>query len=214
MFDKKAYNHQYYARHRAEMNEQSRQYRADHRDTIKQYNRRYGVDHKEEIKQYHIDHRDARNEQSRQYQYKNGAKPMAENCSCSQFLGVHVAEQVLSQLFKNVIRMPNNNPDFDFKCANGYMIDCKAGCRRVRHGGAVTWQFNIRKNAVADYFLCMAFDNRKLLNPEHIWLIPGMALSHLSSAAISETTLDRWAEYKKPIDEAISCCDTMRGDSR
>ena len=209
MFDKKAYNHQYYADHRAGMNEQSRQYRADHRDKIKQYNRQYGIDHKEEIKKYHTDHRDERNEQSRQYQYRNGSLPMAENRSCAQFLGVHIAEHVLSQLFKNVVRMPNNNPGFDFKCANGYLVDCKAGCRRVRQGG---WQFTIRHNTIADYFLCMAFDDREHLNPEHVWLIPGKVLSHLDGASISETTLGKWAEYEKPIDEVISCCDTIRGD--
>jgi hypothetical protein len=137
---------------------------------------------------------------------------MAENRSCSQFLGVHVAERMLSHLFNDVTRMPRGNPGYDFKCVNGYMVDSKAGCRRVRHGEAVTWQFNIRHNTVADYFLCLAFDNRESLNPEHLWLIPGDVLSHLNCASISETTLDKWSEYEKPVSEAINCCNTIRGD--
>ncbi len=32
-----------------------------------------------------------------------------------------------------------------------------------------------------------------------------------SRSEISETTLDKWAKYEKPIDEAIICCNTIKG---
>ena len=169
-------------------------------------------DQKEYHRQYRIDHRNEKNVRDRQSRYRAGAQPMAENRLCASFLGVHIAERVLSQLFKRATRMPYGTPGFDFKCANGYMVDSKASCSRLRLSGARHWHFGIRHNPIADYFLCMAFDNREDLNPLHIWLIPGKVLSHLDSASISETTLDKWAEYEKPLDKVMACCDTMRGD--
>lgn len=35
------------------------------------------------------------------------------------------------------------------------------------------FSFKVNKNKIADYFLCIAFDNRKNLNVKHIWLLKG-----------------------------------------
>ena len=42
------------------------------------------------------------------------------NKSSSHYLGTHIAEQVLSKVFKDVVRMPPNNPGYDFEM---YRID-------------------------------------------------------------------------------------------
>jgi len=57
------------------------------------------------------------------------SRPMGENRDCSKFLGVHVAEQVLSQVFNNVEVMPHNNKGFDFICNRGKKIDVKSSCK-------------------------------------------------------------------------------------
>ena len=93
--------------------------------------------------------------------------PMSENKNCTLYLGVHIAENVLSKVFKNVDRYSSNNKGFDFICGKNYKIDVKSSC--IRNGNF--WTFIINKNKVADYFLLIAFDNREELNPLHIWLI-------------------------------------------
>lgn len=152
-----------------------------------------------------------RNEMDRERRYKNGCKPMADNRSCSSFLGIHIAEQVLSKVFKNVETMPPNNPGFDFICNKGKKIDVKSSCTRVNKLGRREWGFKINKNTVADYFLCLIFDNRNDLNPLHVWLIPGKLFSKRMGVSLSESTLSKWDEYKIDIDKVTACCNHMRG---
>ena len=140
---------------------------------------------------------------------KNGQRPMSENKECASYLGVCVAERVLRHVFKDVVRMPYGNPGYDFVCNRGYLVDSKSSCIIKSKNG---WSFAIRRNIVADYFLCLAFDNREYLNPLHVWLIHGGVLSHLTGASISPSTIHKWDEYKLDIDKVISCCDTLKGD--
>lgn len=133
----------------------------------------------------------------------------ATNSLCTLYLGVVVAERILSEIFNDVCRMPPRNRGFDFICGGGYKIDVKSACtRKMRR----SWNFMIRRNAVADYFLCLAFDNRDDLNPIHLWLIPGTEVNHLTTASISEGTVDKWAQYEltDKLDQVISRCNAMR----
>jgi len=139
---------------------------------------------------------------------KRGHLPMNENKECTLYLGIYIGEQILGRVFKNVVRMPYGNPGYDFICNNDKLIDVKISCMRKSYNG---WSFTIKHNTTADHFLCVAFDNRQDLNPMYIWLIPGHILNHLMQASISESTLDKWDEYKQPIDGVILCCDTMKG---
>jgi len=134
----------------------------------------------------------------------------ATNPNCSLYLGVVIAEQILSNVFKNVERTPPNNPGYDFICSKGLKIDVKSSCNLKYHPN--NWAFTIKRNQEADYFLCIAFDNRKDLNPQHVWLIPASGVNHLVGASISISTLDKWAEYEltDKLDDVISCCDTMK----
>lgn len=134
---------------------------------------------------------------------------MSENKSCSAFLGVHVAERVLSKIFKDVTTMPYANPGYDFVCNKEKKIDVKCSCKRV--GSNNGWEFHIRKNTVADFFLCLAFDNREDLTPLHVWLVPGGAVNHLQSTNISESSISRWAAHEIGVDKVVACCDSMRG---
>ena len=143
------------------------------------------------------------------YRRNNGGLPMSENKECAVYLGVHVVERVLRNVFNNVVRMPYGHPGYDFICNRDKRIDSKSACALKNRNG---WAFAIRRNTIADYFICVAFDNREDLNPLHIWLIPGDVLNHLKHASIFQSTLHKWEKYERDINEVITCCDTMRGD--
>jgi hypothetical protein len=143
---------------------------------------------------------------------RQGHLPMSENKDCSMYLGVHVAERVLRHIFKNVEQMPHGNSGYDVICGLGYKIDIKAGCVRNTQRSN-NWMFHIRHNTIADFFLCIAFDNIEDLNPLHIWLIPGKDVNDHDSIGISKSTIGRWDKYQiDKIDQLILCCDTLRGD--
>lgn len=142
------------------------------------------------------------------------ARPMNEAKDCSSYLGIVVAERVLSKFFENITRMPNGNPGYDFICGKGFKIEVKSSCL-VRDACRTSprWQFRVRGNQVADYFLCLAFDNRDNLEPMHVWLIPGDKISYLKSClSISsrEKYMAKWSRYEQPLDKVLVCCDALR----
>lgn len=133
--------------------------------------------------------------------------PYSKNKECSLYLGVHVAERILSDVFEDVERMPMHNPGYDVICNKGKRVDIKSSCKQK---GQNQWAFHIARNTIADYFLCLAFDNREDLNPLHVWLIPGSELNHLTSATISESTLHKWDEYSLDISKVKDGCNVAR----
>ncbi len=148
-------------------------------------------------------------------------KPVCTSClkiHSSVYLGVTVAEKVLSNVFSNVQRMPAHNHGYDFICGKGYKVDAKAAC--YNQDGA--WSFNINQNKTADYFACLAFDNRWSLTPLHFWLIPGNAevpykrsgkvvrVDSLSVVYVRPPRVGRWKEYEKPVDKILTACDIMK----
>lgn len=171
------------------------------------YNKQYS-------KSYHKMNRDRQNTARRKYYYTHGGKSMSENKQCSLFLGVNVAEQVLSKVFEDVKRMPDRNPGYDFICNKGKKIDVKSACIYKSKYNKNHWSFNIKQNTSADYFLCIAFDNRKDLNPLHLWLIPGSRVNKRAGIGITESTLSRWDEYKLDISKALACCNSMKSEER
>ena len=138
---------------------------------------------------------------------KKGHRPLNENKECTSYLGVHIAEQVLSQAFKDVKRMPMNNPGYDVICNRNKLIDIKSSCFTGKHPH---WSFHIGRNTTADFFLCLAFDNREDLHPLHIWLLPGGKFNHLMNAAIRPSTIHKWDAYRLDISKISDCCDAMR----
>lgn len=130
------------------------------------------------------------------------------NRECSQYLGVHIAERVLSHVFDAVETMPNGNRYFDFICKRGKKIDVKSST--LHKDG--TWAFHIKQNTVADYFLCIAFDNRIDLIPLHLWVLPGHAVNTKMGVSITKNTIDKWNIYRIDIKKTLGCCDMIRGD--
>lgn len=145
---------------------------------------------------------------------KKGILPMSENRKCSSFLGIHVAERVLSKVFKNVVRQPTNTHGFDFICNKGKKIDVKSSCIRNRNRGKPYWQFNIRKNKIADYFLLIAFDNRENLNPLYTWLIPSYNIRDYTGISLSVDRVCKLDKYVIDIDKVSKCCDIMKGEHK
>jgi hypothetical protein len=146
-----------------------------------------------------------------EYKHLTGrSRPLAEATDIGMYLGVYVAERALSKFFDNIIRMPLTNPGYDFLCGKGFKIDVKSACRDQRSKNSRIWNFQIKKNAVPDYFLCIAFDNRESLTPEHVWLIPSKIIAHLTHFIVADSTRSKWSEYEKPLDRVLSCCREMR----
>ena len=175
-------------------------------------------------KRHHYICKNCRNKQHQQWRKKNpekdkaqwtranhkrGQRPMSENKKCASFLGVFVAERVLSRVFKNVQRMPINNHGYDFICGKGFQIDVKSACKRKSRD---SWEFHIDHNRIADHFLCLAFDNREDLNPLHIWLLPGSAFNHLVVASISQSTIHKWDAYRLDVTKVTACCNVMKSE--
>ena len=141
---------------------------------------------------------------------KSGHLPINENRECPSFLGVAVAERVLSHVFKNVEQMPNCNPGYDFICGRGYKVDVKSGCLKQNGQNLGMWTFILNKNKIADYFLCIAFDNREKLNPLHLWLLPSAKFNDKQALGISLSTIHKWDEYALDISKVVSCCNIMK----
>lgn len=137
---------------------------------------------------------------------------MSENKECSQYLGIVVAEKVLSMVFKDVKRMPLHNHGYDFICGKGFKIDVKSSDVIRRTKNAQQWQFDINNNSECDFFLCIAFD-RDELKPLKMWLIPSRIASRYQTLSIGRKNFGKWAEYERPIDDVISCCNIMKENS-
>lgn len=178
----------------------NRRYHQSNIDYAREYARNYTSTHREQIHAYKAS-----------YRLNHGGKPMGENKSCSAYLGVHVAERVLSKVFKDVERMPYNHIGYDFICNRGMKIDVKSSTIHVRQDRNDLWTFNIRKNTTADHFLCIAYDNRVDLTPMHVWLVPGDIINDVHSVAVSVGAPDKFREYELDIAKTAACCDDMRG---
>lgn len=139
-----------------------------------------------------------------------GVIPYTKLKSCSSYLGVHVSERLLEGVFKSVERMPLNNHGYDFVCGRGYKVDSKCSTMKISRNHSDRWQFDIDQNTTADYFACIAFDNRDDLTPMHLWIIPGKNVNNLQCLTISKSTIEKWSEYEKPIDRVVKCCDALK----
>jgi hypothetical protein len=97
-------------------------------------------------------------------------KPLEQNPASGPYLG-DVTEKFLVGIFKNVERMPYGTHGYDFLIGHIRKIDAKGACRVKRGTCSDSWRFNIRCNGEADEFACVAFDNRQMLNIEHVWIL-------------------------------------------
>lgn len=161
---------------------------------------------------------DCKNTISNKGRYRRGERgKMYKNKNCSDYLGVVIAERLLSKVFKNVEKMPHKYPGYDFICNRGYKVDVKSTVVRsyVSHGKNICKIINfcIKKNKIPDYFLCVAFDNREDLNPLYCWLIPGEDVNDKSTIGISPNNkkkLLKWKMYEVDLGNITDCCNTLR----
>lgn len=142
-------------------------------------------------------------------------RPIEEARDCSTFLGVYIAERALSGFFDNIIRMPRCNPGYDFICGRGFKIDVKSACRRLNSEKLPCWYFNIKQNKIADYFLCLAFNDRDHLTPLHVWLIQAPDINMRDGLFIFDRprSILKWSKYERPLDRVLFCCETLRAES-
>lgn len=152
---------------------------------------------------------------NRAREIKHGHLPYQKVKSCSWYLGVHVAKRLLEIAFNKVVKMPLANPHYDFICGRGLKVDVKSSCTLWNHSYNPCryphWLFTIRRNTVADYFACIAIDNRTDLNPLHFWLIPGYVINDRVGLSITASRLDVWKQYEKPLDKIIYGCNLLKG---
>ena len=164
---------------------------------------KYAQEHREEGEEYHRKYNQEHRDEARE---KAGQISMYENKSCSKYLGIVIAERLIRHLFKDVKVMPHNNIGFDFICNKGKKIDVKSGCIQLNNGKYPKWVFKINRNTIADFFICVAFDNRTDLNPLHLWMIPGSELNQKRKTSISLSRIHKWDKWKKDIKDAQLCC--------
>lgn len=183
----------------------------------REYKRMYHQTHREQEKEYEKHYKDRRNRNRRELRYARGInRPASEAKDCANYLGVYIAERVLSKFFDRIERMPVNNPGYDFICGKGFKIDAKSAC--IHHASkwkVPRWCFHIYRNVIADYFLCLAFDDRESLEPQHVWLIPGKIVNHLSGFAIpsSEYGIEKWKQYERSLEPVFKCCEKVRSEA-
>ena len=138
-----------------------------------------------------------------------GHLPMSENKDSADYLGVYVNERLIRLHFKEIEVFPYGNPGFDFICNKGMKVDAKSACLSNGH-----WLFNIRRNTEADYFLCVAYDDREHLNIMHVWMIPGHVINHFTGISISPSTIHKWDKYIYDIEGFSSCCNAMKNGNQ
>ncbi len=157
--------------------------------------------------------------------HKSGrCRPQSENKECSNYLGIVVAEDLISKIFGNFTRMPPNFSGYDVICGKDYKIDIKSSCiRKIKNRKVTIWSFNICKNKIADYFLLLAFDSRHDLNPVRVWLIKGTEIVGVEKQGIlndksafdihnNQTHLDTYKKYEltDKLEKLKECCNTLK----
>lgn len=174
--------------------------------------KKWGENNPEKVDMWYKRHSDENRKRVREYNYKHGAKPASENKSCSAYLGCVIAETVLMREFPGFKRMPNCNPDYDYECPQGFLIDVKSSTKRSRPIGNSRWVFSVRNNKRVHYFIFIAFDDLESLTPMHIWLIPGYLVNDRTGISIPDTikSLAKWSKYERSLKNVLECCDKMR----
>lgn len=143
----------------------------------------------------------------------------------------------MEKIFENTKRMPFGNKGYDFVCGKGFKIDVKCSTmydiktvRKIRNKEVITykkgWKFNIRRNKTADYFLCIAIDDRDNLNVIYIWLIKGdeILVGHRLTKKFNDRmnfsifceTADAYKYYeidKDRIEDARLCCSKFKEET-
>jgi hypothetical protein len=138
------------------------------------------------------------------YMHRTGRRRPLEDCpECAPWLA-DKTEAILAEAFGAVERMPYGNRGYDFVCKQGYKIDAKAAC--IKDG---RWCFYMRKNKIADYFICLGLTDRDPIEPCRVWIIPGDEVRDNMAISIRAKG-SKWDKYEHPIDKVSVVCATKK----
>lgn len=126
------------------------------------------------------------------------SKVLTTNENCSVYFG-NIAEQIISEMYPDAQVMPAQSPGYDI-IYNNNKIDVKSAFTGDKSG---FWIFYIEKNVRADYFLCMAFDNRKDRTLVRVWLIPGNIVNCKDTITMSKSNIKRLSKYEQSFNEIL-----------
>lgn len=135
------------------------------------------------------------------YRRSKGMQHYSKNVDCSQYLGVHIGEDMIADTllrghYDNVVHMPFGTVGHDFVVDGGIKIDVKTRSRTDRNGGGYGWVFEVDRNKIADYFLFIALSDRDGLILDHVWIIPGHKVNSQKYATVSESCVDKWRKFE------------------
>lgn len=185
--------------------------RSECKECHRVYSKNYNQNHKEEMAKYHKEwYKKHKNEIRKQQGYLS----MYENKLCASYLGVVIGERLCRHLFKDVQVMPYGNIGYDIVCNKGKKIDVKSGCITLQYNKYPYWHFRIDRNTIADFFILVAFDNRKDLNPLHLWMIPGKEINNNSVKSIRPSTMHKWDKWKRDIKDVQLCCTEIKEENK
>lgn len=129
-------------------------------------------------------------------------QPMTDNHLCSAYLGCYRAENFVFSYYNISDIMPYGFHGYDCICNNKYKLEIKSSTVYHRTPNGYNWQFAIRKNKIADYFILVAYDdNDSLSKPSHMWEIPANLVNMKTCLSISCNPRKRTAfdMYEKMI---------------
>ena len=109
-------------------------------------------------------------ERDREWAHDTGRNlPKEINEDCPAHFG-DFTESLMILTFEDAVKMPCDNPGFDWTCKKGYKIDNKSRCLYYNISEDwLGWTFPIRFNKTAEWFILSAWDDRNSLNPLHVW---------------------------------------------
>lgn len=185
--------------------EHAKSYRKNNYKKLAERHNKYEEEHHKELSKYRREYYEKTGRE------KRGSKSMHENKLCSAYLGIVIGERLCRHLFKDVEVMTYGFPDYDIICNKGKKIDVKTACIALaKNSKNPHFQFRIKQNKIADFFICVAFDNVEDLNPIHMWMIPGNEINHKKNHAIRLSTIHKWNKWKRDIKDAQLCFTEMK----
>lgn len=204
----KKYKAEYRAKNRDFLRLQDKKWRDNNKELKRKMDKEYYKNNQDKIKAY-------RQRKQKELHDKGIVCPISEakDRDPALWLGVYVAEPLLTAYFGNANKMPITNPGFDYVCSRGYKIDVKSSIisRLDKHGKGGRWKFQ-GINDIADYFFCIGFDNRDDLNVIKVWLFPKSVVSGIRTITISLSKLKKFEQYELNSESARILCENRKRD--
>lgn len=211
----------YRKKNQERINKQAKEFRENNPGKITEYGKKYRNNNCEEINKREKERRDENREEFnkrereryRNNRVKHGVLPWTEIKHLR--LGLYI-EQTIARMFGSVAE-PYGTPNIDFICPQGYKIQVKVASVTYTRNYP-NWNFKIKKNKIADYFILVAVNNtddidKEDFKPLHIWIMEGNILNDKVTTSISPSTVSKWDEYsikERYKNKFINCCKIIK----